>query len=65
MATGGSTNAVLHFLAVRLEAFRAVRRDGFPSCWRRSAGIEDPDRINGDCITITGRTIAEELSDGH
>jgi dihydroxy-acid dehydratase len=23
------------------------------------------DRINGDCITITGRTIAGELSDVH
>jgi dihydroxy-acid dehydratase len=65
MATGGSTNAVLHFLAVRLKpSGRFVAMD-----FHRAGGVpqvlKDPDRINGDCITITGRTIAEELSDGH
>src|SRR5437660_3322379 len=89
MATGGSTNAVLHFLAIAkaagvkwdIEDFERVARRTPVLCdlkpsgrfvavdFHRAGGVPqvlkillENDRINGDCITITGRTIAEELS---
>jgi len=90
MATGGSTNAVLHFLAIAHAAevdwtiddfermrkkipvlcdlkpsgqFLAVdlhRAGGIPAVMKEllTAGL-----LHGDCITITGRTVAENLTD--
>jgi dihydroxy-acid dehydratase len=88
MATGGSTNAVLHYLAIAhaagvkwtIDDFERVRRrvpvlcDLKPSGryvavdFHRAGGVPqvlkmllENGRLNGDCITITGRTMAEEL----
>ena len=90
MASGGSTNAVLHFLAMAktagvkwdIEDFERVARRTPVLCdlkpsgryvavdFHQAGGVRqllkillDHDRIDGDCITITGRTIAEELAD--
>jgi dihydroxy-acid dehydratase len=89
MATGGSTNAVLHFLAIAkaagvkwdIDDFERVARRTPVLCdlkpsgryvavdFHRAGGVRrllkmllDHDRIDGSCITITGRTIAEELA---
>jgi dihydroxy-acid dehydratase len=89
MATGGSTNAVLHFLAIAkaagvkwdIEDFERVARRTPVLCdlkpsgrfvavdFHRAGGVRqllkvllEHDRIDGDCITITGRTVSEELS---
>ncbi len=88
MATGGSTNAVLHYLAIAnaagvkwtIDDFERVRRrvpvlcDLKPSGryvavdFHRAGGVPqvlkmllENGRLNSDCLTITGRTIAEEL----
>ncbi len=90
MAVGGSTNAVLHFLAIAhaagvewtLDDFERVRRrvpvicDLKPSGryvatdLHRAGGIPqvmklllDQGVLHGDCLTITGQTIAEVLAD--
>jgi dihydroxy-acid dehydratase len=90
MATGGSTNAVLHFLAIAkaagvrwdIEDFERVGRRTPVLCdlkpsgrfvatdFHRAGGVRqvlkillEHDRIHGECLTITGRTIAEELAD--
>lgn len=90
MATGGSTNAVLHFLAIAhaaevewsLDDFERVRRrvpvlcDLKPSGrfvavdFHRAGGVPavlkillDQGLLFGDCMTITGRTMAQELAD--
>ena len=90
MATGGSTNAVLHILAIAhaagvdwtIDDFERVRRrvpvicDLKPSGqylvvdFHRAGGIPQVMKLllnagllHGDCITITGRTIAETLAD--
>jgi dihydroxy-acid dehydratase len=90
MATGGSTNAVLHLLAVakaagvkwNIEDFERVGRRTPVLCdlkpsgrfvavdFHRGGGVPqlmkillDHDRLHGECITITGRTLAEELAD--
>jgi len=90
MATGGSTNAVLHFLAIAhaaevewtIDDFERVRRrvpvicDLKPSGryvavdLHRAGGIPqvmkmllDAGLLHGDCLTISGRTIAETLAD--
>ncbi|RKP56703.1 dihydroxy-acid dehydratase [Pararobbsia silviterrae] len=90
MATGGSTNAVLHYLAIAhaaevewtLDDFERVRRKVPVLCdlkpsgqyvatdLHRAGGIPQVLKIllnagllHGDCLTITGRTIAEELAD--
>jgi len=89
MATGGSTNAVLHYLAIAhaagvkwtIDDFERVRRrvpvlcDLKPSGryvavdFHRAGGVPqvlkmllENGRLNGGCMTITGRTIAEELA---
>lgn len=89
MATGGSTNAVLHYLAIAhaaevdwtLDDFERVRRrvpvicDLKPSGrymavdLHRAGGVPqvlkrllDADLIDGDCLTITGRTLGDELA---
>src|SRR5437763_11532507 len=90
MATGGSTNAVLHYLAIAsaagvkwaIDDFERVRRrvplvcnlkpfgpyvatdfhaaGGVPQVMKMllEAGL-----VHGECITITGRTLADELKD--
>jgi dihydroxy-acid dehydratase len=90
MATGGSTNAVLHFLAIAhaagvdwtIDDFERVRRKvpvlcdlkpsgkylavdlhnagGIPQVMKTllAAGL-----LHGDCLTITGKTIAQTLQD--
>lgn len=90
MATGGSTNAVLHFLAIAhaaevewsLDDFERVRRripvlcDLKPSGrfvavdFHRAGGVPavlkillDQGLLFGDCMTITGRTMAQELAE--
>jgi dihydroxy-acid dehydratase len=89
MATGGSTNAVLHFLAIAhtaevewsIDDFERVRRrvpvlcDLKPSGrhlavdLHRAGGIPqvmklllEAGLLHGDCITITGKTVAETLA---
>ena len=89
MATGGSTNAVLHYLAIAsaaevewtIDDFERVRRrvpvlcDLKPSGryvavdFHRAGGVPQVLKmllahgvLHGDCVTITGRTMAEELA---
>ncbi len=90
MATGGSTNAVLHFLAIAhaaevewtIDDFERVRQKTPVLCdlkpsgkylavdLHRAGGIPQVMKmllnaglLHGDCITITGQTIAEVLKD--
>ncbi len=90
MAVGGSTNAVLHFLAIAsaaevdwtIDDFERIRRrvpviaDMKPSGkylapdLHQAGGIPqvmkillDGGLLHGDCMTITGKTIAETLKD--
>ena len=89
MATGGSTNAVLHFLAIAhaaevewtIDDFERVRRKVPVLCdlkpsgrylavdLHRAGGIPqvmkillEAGHLHGDCITITGKTLAETLA---
>jgi dihydroxy-acid dehydratase len=89
MALGGSTNAVLHLLAIAAEARVELELDDFNRVAARVPHIADTrphgkyhmsdvDRIggvavvmrelleagllHGDCITVTGKTIAENLA---
>jgi dihydroxy-acid dehydratase len=89
MALGGSTNAVLHLLAIANEARVELDLDDFDRVGRRVPHIADTkphgrfhmvdvDRIggvpvvmrelldagllHGDCLTVTGRTLAENLA---
>ncbi len=89
MATGGSTNAVLHYLAIAhaaevdwtIDDFERVRTrvpvlcDLKPSGryvatdFHRAGGVPQVLKmllthglLHGDCMTITGRTLAEELA---
>ncbi len=90
MATGGSTNAVLHFLAIAhaaevpwtIDDFERVRRKVPVLCdlkpsgrylavdLHRAGGIPavmkvllDAGLLHGDCITITGKTVAQNLAE--
>ncbi|WOJ95571.1 dihydroxy-acid dehydratase [Congregibacter brevis] len=90
MATGGSTNAVLHFLAIAhaaeidwsIDDFERVRQKVPVLCdlkpsgqylaidLHRAGGIPQVMKIlleggllHGDCMTVTGKTIAESLAD--
>jgi dihydroxy-acid dehydratase len=90
MALGGSTNAVLHLLAIAREAEVELALEDFDRISRRTPHLGDLkpfgryhmidlDRIggvplvlralldggllNGDTLTVTGRTMAENLSD--
>ena len=90
MATGGSTNAVLHFLAIAhtagvewsIDDFERIRQKTPVLCdlkpsgkylavdLHKAGGIPQVMKtllaaglLNGDCITITGQTIAEVLQD--
>ncbi len=89
MALGGSTNAVLHLLAIAHEAQVDLSLDDFDRVGRKVPHIADMkphglyhmvdlDRIgglpvvmkelldagllHGDCLTVTGRTLAENLA---
>lgn len=90
MALGGSTNAVLHLLAIANEARVELELDDFNRVGARVPHIADMkphgkyhmfdlDRVggvpvvlrqlldagllHGDCLTITGKTVAENLAD--
>ena len=90
MAVGGSTNAVLHFLAIAhaaevewtIDDFERVRQKVPVLCdlkpsgkyvatdLHRAGGVPQVMKmllnhglLHGDCLTITGRTLAEELQD--
>src|SRR5687767_12816035 len=90
MATGGSTNAVLHYLAIAAAAgvkwsiddFERVRRKVPVLCdlkpsgrfvavdFHRAGGVPqvlklllEQGLLHGDCLTISGRTMAQELAD--
>jgi dihydroxy-acid dehydratase len=89
MALGGSTNAVLHLLAIANEARVELNLEDFNRVGRRTPHIADTkphgryhmvdvDRVggvpvvlrtlleagllHGDCLTVTGRTMAENLA---
>jgi dihydroxy-acid dehydratase len=89
MATGGSTNAVLHYLAIAhaagidwtIDDFERVRQRVPVICDLKPSGqyvatdlhkaggipqvmklLLDAGLMHGDCLTITGRTLAEELA---
>ncbi len=89
MATGGSTNAVLHFLAIAhaaevdwsIDDFERVRRRVPVLCDLKPSGrylaidlhrvggiprvmkmLLDAGLLHGDCMTITGKTVAESLA---
>ena len=89
MATGGSTNPVLHYLAIahaagvrwRIEDFERIRRRVPVLCELKPSGryvatdfhaaggvpqvlkmLLKAGLLNGDCVTITGRTMAQELA---
>ncbi len=88
MATGGSTNAVLHYLAIAhaaqvkwtIDDFERVRKKVPVICdlkpsgryvavdFHRAGGVPQVLKmllkqglIHGDCMTITGKTLAQEL----
>jgi dihydroxy-acid dehydratase len=89
MATGGSTNAVLHFLAIAsaaevpwgIDDFERIRQKVPVLCdlkpsgryvavdFHRAGGVPQVLKmllnhglLHGDCLTITGKTIAAELA---
>ena len=89
MATGGSTNAVLHFLAIAhaadvpwtIDDFERVRQKVPVLCdlkpsgryvavdFHKAGGVPQVLKmllahgvLHGDCMTITGKTLAEELA---
>ena len=89
MATGGSTNAVLHYLAIAsaaevewtIDDFERVRQRVPVLCDLKPSGryvavdfnaaggvpqvlrmLLDAGVLHGDCMTITGRTIGDELA---
>jgi dihydroxy-acid dehydratase len=88
MATGGSTNAVLHYLSIAnaagvqwgIDDFERIRRKVPVLCdlkpsgkymatdFHRAGGVPQVLKmllnhglLHGNCLTVTGRTIAEEL----
>jgi dihydroxy-acid dehydratase len=90
MATGGSTNAVLHFLAIAhtagvdwtIDDFERMRRKVPVLCDLKPSGkylaidlhhaggipqvmkvLLKAGLLHGDCMTITGKTVAENLAD--
>lgn len=90
MATGGSTNAVLHLLAIahsmkvdlKIEDFETIRRKVPVLCYLKPSGqyvatdlhkvggiplvmkiLLEKGILHGDCLTITGKTVAENLKD--
>ena len=89
MATGGSTNAVLHYLAIAhaaevpwtIDDFERIRKRVPVLCDLKPSGryvavdfnaaggvpqvlrmLLDAGLVHGDCMTVTGRTLGEELA---
>ncbi len=89
MATGGSTNAVLHYLAIAhsanvewtIDDYERMRKKVPVICNMKPSGkylatdlhaaggipqvmkiLLNAGLLNGDCMTITGKTLAEELA---
>ena len=90
IALGGSTNAVLHLLAIAREAGIALQLDDFTAIGKRVPVLADlkpsgrylmseliaiggiqplmkamleAGLVHGDCLTVTGKTLAENLQD--
>jgi dihydroxy-acid dehydratase len=90
MAVGGSTNAVLHLLAIAhcldvdltIDDFETIRKRAPHFCDMRPSGryvaidlhrvggipqvmklLLDKGLLHGDCMTVTGKTVAENLTD--
>ncbi|HZH05420.1 MAG TPA: dihydroxy-acid dehydratase, partial [Lautropia sp.] len=90
MATGGSTNAVLHYLAIAhsagvpwtIDDFERMRKRVPVICDLKPSGtylatdlhrvggipqvlkmLLESGLLHGDCVTITGRTLAQELAE--
>lgn len=90
MATGGSTNAVLHLLAIahsagvelKISDFETIRRKVPVLCDLKPSGkyvatdlhrrggiplvmkiLLENGLLHGDCLTITGKTVADNLAD--
>ena len=90
MAVGGSTNAVLHLMAIahaaevdlELEDFERIRRTTPLFCDLKPSGryvatdlhrvggiplvtkmLLEAGLLHGDCLTVTGKTVAENLAD--
>jgi dihydroxy-acid dehydratase len=65
MAFGGSTNAVLHLLAIAHEAGVPLELDDFNRIGAKVPHLADvkPFGVHGDCLTVTGRTVAENLAE--
>jgi dihydroxy-acid dehydratase len=90
MAIGGSTNAVLHYLAIahcagidwNIDDFERIRKRTPVICDLKPSGkymaidlhhaggipavmklLLDAGLLHGDCMTITGKTVAENLAD--
>jgi dihydroxy-acid dehydratase len=90
MAVGGSTNAVLHLLAIAhcldvdltIDDFETIRKRAPHFCDMRPSGryvaidlhrvggipqvmklLLDKGLLHGDCMTVTGKTVAENLAD--
>ena len=90
MATGGSTNAVLHFLAIAhaaevewtIDDFERIRKKVPVLCDLKPSGrylavdlhkaggipavmkvLLDAGLLHGDCMTITGKTLAQNLAE--
>lgn len=90
MATGGSTNAVLHLLAIahsakvelKIDDFETIRQKVPVLCDLKPSGkyvatdlhkaggiplvmkiLLEKGILHGDCLTITGKTVAENLAD--
>ncbi|MBI3395314.1 MAG: dihydroxy-acid dehydratase [Spirochaetia bacterium] len=90
MAIGGSTNAVLHLLALAHDMGVPLKLDDFEEIARRTPHIADTKpsgrylavdlhrvggiplvmkmllqagMLHGDCLTVTGKTVAENLAD--
>src|SRR5919107_392526 len=66
MALGGSTNAVLHLLAIAREAEVDLTLDDFNAIGGIPVVMKallDAGLMHGDCLTVTGRTLAENLAD--
>jgi len=58
---GGSTNAVLHFLAIAKAAEVEFTLDDFQKISDKF--MLENGMLHGDCITVTGKTVAENLAE--
>ena len=63
LALGGSTNAVLHLMAIAREAGVEWTLDDFDRLGEKLKALLDAGFLHGDCMTVTGKTLAENLKD--